>query len=270
MNDREQMIRQIREALQRSASPRMHMLLLVAFAAAVGFLVSFVLLKLGVTFMAARYLLAVLTAYIAFLGLLGLWLRRFRLRDGKPRANNWNFNFDISDVPLGDFFGNANSPDVAPVRFGGGGGFGGGGASGSWGQSLSNSPMVAQSAVSTPSSGGSDWDFDIDALWLLVAAVLTAIAFSVVIYVVFIAPELLAEVLLDAGLATGLYHGLRRSAGRPWTETALRHTFFPVCLVAMLLAFAGLVTQAVYPDASSIGVAVHHMLASSHHQVNGR
>lgn len=71
----------LQRRLQDDGWPRAQMLLLVALTAGCGLLASWLLLHLGLHRMALRYPLALLLAYLGFLGLLGLWLRS-RAGDG--------------------------------------------------------------------------------------------------------------------------------------------------------------------------------------------
>jgi hypothetical protein len=78
-------------------------------------------------------------------------------------------------------------------------------------------------------------------------------------YVVYLAPALLAELLLDAGLAAGLYRRLSRIERRSWLTTAVRNTIVPAALAAGLLAIAGGIMQTVYPSAVSVGGVVEQL-----------
>lgn len=270
MTDRDATIHDIRKALQRRSSPRLHMLALVSVTAAVGLLSSFLLLEAGLTAMVVRYPIAVLLAYTVFLGLVALWLRRFRLR-ARDDHGNAGIQFDVLELPFDAMW---KEPSVGAPHFGGGGGFSGGGASAAFdaqAQSSVQSIVIAGAppASVSASSGGSGsgtasgaLDLDGDAALLIPAAVLAAIAFSAALYDVYIAPALFAELLLDAGLAAGLYRRLRRIERRDWLTTAIRHTALPAIFIAALLALSGLVMQSAYPDAVSIGRVVDHVLAA--------
>jgi preprotein translocase subunit SecY len=111
-------------------------------------------------------------------------------------------------------------------------------------------------------AGGWDLSLDADGVWLIVVAAIAAIAFSILAYIVYIAPALFAELLLDAGLAAGLYRRLASIERRSWLATALRRTAVPAAAIAVLLAIGGQIMQAVYPDAVSIGRVVDHVRAS--------
>lgn len=230
MTERESTVQDIRFLLERRASPRMHMLALVAATAAVGLVSSFLLLENGITAMVIRYPLAVLIAYAAFLCLVSVWLRCFGLRTRRhrdPSSGEWGF--DLIDLPT----------------------------------------HTAASRVAMASGGGSGgWDLDLggDGIWLVVVAAIAIIAFSILVYVVYIAPALFAELLLDAGLAAGLYRRLASLERRSWLATALRRTAIPAASIAVLLGIGGHIMQAVYPDAVSIGRVVDHVRASAPRQ----
>jgi hypothetical protein len=82
---------------------------------------------------------------------------------------------------------------------------------------------------------------------------------SVLLYVVWVAPALFAELLLDAGLAAGLFGRISGVEQRPWLTTALRQTVFPAAIVALLLGVAGTVMQRAYPEEPSIGPFVQRV-----------
>ena len=100
-------------------------------------------------------------------------------------------------------------------------------------------------------------------LALVVVAAIAVVAFSILVYVVYIAPALFAELLLDAGLAAGLYRRLASLERRSWLATALRRTAIPAASIAVLLGIGGQVMQAVYPEAVSIGRVVDHVRDSA-------
>jgi hypothetical protein len=278
MNERETAIQRLRELLRQRMSPRLHMLTLVGATAACGLLSSFLLLKAGISTMALRYPLAVGFAYCAFLALVAVWLRRFqlRVREMPPRSDrggNLDLDFDVIEVPLDGMWDAASIPKRGS-RFGGGGGFSGGGSSSTIDQAASVAFVPSPPSGGSPAGGGGGggWDLDLDegALWLIPVVIVAVLALGVVIYVVYTAPALFAELLLDAGLAAGLYRRLTRIERRSWLVTAVRNTLVPACFVAGLLGIAGGIMQAVYPDTVSIGGVAHQVLNPSRKQPNGR
>jgi hypothetical protein len=204
-------------------------------------------------------------AYGVFLCLIALWLRLYRLRaQPRPQGKGDQVDLDVLDVPIGQIWSGPSVSDADVGGFGGGGGFSGGGGGSSWG----NGPTTVSSGGG--SSGGSSGkigdvgdalDLDDLARWLIPVAIIGAIAFSVVIYIVYLAPVLFAELLLNAGLATGLYKRLMREERHSWLVTAVRSTVIPACVVALLLGVAGIIMQRAYPDAASIGVVAKHLRA---------
>jgi hypothetical protein len=234
------------------------MLVLVATTAAVGLLSSFLLLKAGLTSMEARYPLSIGIAYLAFLALVGLWLRRFRLRGRDRRADfDLDVDLDIVEVPLERLL----RPASEAFEFGGAGGFSGSGGGATWGEPFPPLERPALLEADLPTGGsGSSFSLELDDEVLLVLLLVGALATGVLIYVVWTAPALFAELLLDAGLAAGLYRRLAGIERRRWLVTAIRRTIIPACIVAMLLGVAGTAMQLAYPDAVSIGGVTRHLL----------
>lgn len=275
----------VRRRLQRRASPRLHMLALVTATGAVGFGASFLLLHAGLTSMVVRYPLALAVGYAAFLGLVGLWLRRFRLaRRGDGASDRRTdggvvdggaVDLDVVEVPFGDLLARPAS-EPAFAGFGEGGGFAGGGSADAWGDEVAPAatalrgvpatttpaPVVPSPAAPAPSTGGGfDWDLDEDALWLVPVLLVVVAACGAALYLVYTAPVLFAELLVDAGLSAGLYGRLSRIERRGWLRTAIRATVLPAVTVAALLAFAGFALQSLAPEAASIGPAVARLRA---------
>lgn len=250
---REELIAKTKERLLRHGLPRLQMSLILALTGAAGFLSSFVLLQVGVGAMAVRYPIAVLAAYGVFLLLLQIWLK-FQ-RDG------WEGDgLDLLDVPLpsgGSSGGGGFS--------GGGGRFGGGGASSSYESPVSAVRMPLKSGggggVGSSKGSGSGFSFslDLDDSGFLVVLAILAIAvaaFGAAIYLIWSAPILLAEVLVDGLIMTGLYRRLKRTEDPDhWMVGAVRRTWIPALVVVILFSFAGWLLQRAVPDARSIGGA---------------
>ncbi len=212
---RERAISRIKALLTSGSYPRLQMALLVALTGALGFLVSFVLLHQGLTTMWLRYLLAMAAAYLGFLGLLGLWLR-------------WPSS-------LGDLVDGA---DLLPHGAGGGGGA---------------PPLPRPSGGFSGLGGPADVpDFDPVGLAVLVIAFGLAILFSS-LWLVWTAPALFAELLLDAALAAGLYHRLKKLPRRHWLETAIRGTVWPYLITTLLVVAIGWGMSHYLPGAQSLG-----------------
>jgi len=245
VRDRKYTVARVAHLLQRRGSPRLQMSLMLFTTALAGFFCSFILLRLGMENMAARYTLAVGFAYAIFLGLMRLWLYRQRR---KTADRNSSGTLDLLDVDLPS----ASSEGVKNAgRIGfGGGSSGGGGAS----RSFAPGSGGALDNVGTGATGGFPFDLDADDLWILVlivAAIGSALIVS--IYLIIAAPTFLAEILVDGLLVTGLYKRLQKFDQQHWLETAIRKTWAPVLIVTVLFGIAGYFIQQLSPEVNSIG-----------------
>jgi hypothetical protein len=248
---RSQLVQRLERRLLRRRQPRLEMSLLVAVTAGVGFLASYLLLRAGMHAMWLRYVVALCGAYIAFLALLRMWLH--------ARRDDWHV-----DGP--DAFDWWSAPDSNVGAFEGGGGrFGGAGASGSWDTSAPVANAATPIAPSSPaphaelaeaaSSGPDGFDaFDVAAaIPLLLGAALLAVLGLSAIWVVYSAPVLFAELLLDGVLAASLYRRLRTVERQHWLTTTLRRTWMPFALTALILSLTGWGLSLHTPGARSIG-----------------
>jgi hypothetical protein len=229
------------------------MLLLVSLTGGAGFLCSFLLLNLGIDNMPLRYMISVAGAYLAFLLLLWLWLR--------TKAEDYDGAEELIDLlPEG------NPRTEGAVWEGGGGRFGGAGATGSYddvpAQYTQSSELVeadfgdgaSESLKQVASSADSADEFAIPLfLVVLVGAILLAS-----VSVVYSAPILFAELLLDGVLAATLYRRLKKLETRHWLQTALRRTVGPFVVVAIILGLAGVAMSEYAPGARSLGEVISH------------
>ncbi|HEX8685116.1 MAG TPA: hypothetical protein VF654_01405 [Pyrinomonadaceae bacterium] len=240
------------------------MSLILTATGAAGFLASFLMLRLGVSLMWVRYALAVLLAYLVFLLLLRLWLflhSREPLGDLLP-----DDILDLVPTDAGRASGWAEGPASS---FGGGGDFGGGSASGTWGGGVSSGMQHAAPSFDAGGGGGgggggglsSGLDiFDADSEgcgFFLLAVALVVAGTLAALYVVYAAPLLLAEILVEGVLLSGLYRGMKRArrGGGDWVGAAVRRTWLPVLLTLVTFAAAGYFLQRAAPRARSIGEA---------------
>lgn len=112
---------------------------------------------------------------------------------------------------------------------------------------------------SSPDSSGSSLDLDIGApdldegIFLIVLAAVAAVVLGAVVYVIYLAPLLLAEVLVDGVLLVGFYKRLKGPEPEHWALCAVRRTWIPAIIVAVTFFFAGVVFESLAPDARSIG-----------------
>lgn len=254
----------------RRSLPRVQMSLILAATGATGFVASFTMLHLGVWRMWIRYPLAVLLAYAVFIVLLRVWLF---LHGRESRGRMPDLDLNVSDVVSDLALDSVGQTSAGLDTFGGGGDFGGGGVGGSWGDSVSAglhhaSPACDVGSTTVGSGGGGsggDWlsglDFDVDSegcVFFLLALALIVAGVCASLYVVYAAPALLAEILVEGVLLSGLYRGMkraRRGDDGDWLGAALRRTWLPVLLTLLTFAAAGYLLQRAAPRARSIGEA---------------
>lgn len=223
--------------LEQDSFPRIQMSLIVGLTGAAGLLFSFVMLKLGVTSMALRYPLALLMAYGVFLLLLWLWLR--------TKAE------DYVDIPDFSGSGSSGSRDCTSAFDGGGGHFGGGGASGSFDMPAGSDSSPLSDAV------GAVGDADELAIPLLVIVFAVGLALAS-FYVVYVAPMLFAELLVDGALSYALYRRIKAADSPHWLESAVRRTALPFVLTGVFVSITGAAMAAHAPGAQSIGQVMQH------------
>lgn len=245
----------VRRMLARDAWPRLEMSAVLILAAASGFGASVLLLQLGITQMGLRYPVAVVFAYGVFLVLLRVWIA---LRNPFSRLDVevLDIDLDLSDLRL-----RLPTRGVKRGWFGGGGDFGGSGATDAFGgagrRGASNLAVSMPPAPSGGSGGGGgswfDFDIDLEMVAVVIAALLVLTAVIACGYVIYSAPVLLAEILLDSLVVAGFYKGIPREGGRYWLKAAIKGTWIPMVLVTVFLALAGFVLQLGFPEAQSIG-----------------
>lgn len=248
LSTRAEMVKRIEARLRNSSFPRVQMLLLVALTGACGLLASFILLHLGLDTMAVRYPLALVVAYLFFLLLIWFWLR-----------TNARDYLDFLDPAV---FVTSGGPSAGSGNFtGGGGDSGGGGASASF-----DSPSTdLGSALDAPTESvgevmGSVGDAD--ELVVPVAVIALAIGLALAsLYVVYIAPALFAEVLVDGALSYVLFRRLRAQERQFWLATAMRRTIVPFAVTAAFLAVVGVVMSFYAPGATSVGQVIEYATA---------
>jgi hypothetical protein len=218
-------------------------MIILGLTGVAAFLTSAVLLRLGVTQMVVRYPIAIAAAYGVFIMLIGFWL--WLQRNESDMVDAAAEVLGRTDL-VGDgrvvsssggsmnLVGDMSTPPVPPVSGGSTGGGGGG-----------------------PSFdiAGIDVDLD-DAIWVVLAIVVLIAGLLAIFYIVYIAPILLTEVLVDGLLAAGLYKTVKGAEpGRYWMTTVLRKTAIPAILALIFFSIAGFCVQKIEPKASSIGEA---------------
>jgi uncharacterized membrane protein YgcG len=229
---RHQALAEIRRRFIAKGYPRLVVLAFVSFAGLAGFASSAALFRIGVEHMGYRYLGATAVGYLVFLLLIRAWMEFNRPRNRR-------------DLDVPDFSGDVGTGGEPSVEFSGGTS-GGGGASASW---------------EGPDAPGVDVGLDVvdaDEAWPVIAAIAVAAIVLLggvvaLLYVVYYAPLLLAEVALDAALVTGIYRKLRRQDTGHWLGSAIRRTWKPAVVIALCLFVGGSAIQWMAPAARTIG-----------------
>jgi hypothetical protein len=244
----------MRARLESGYWPRVHCMFLVGLATAAAFVTSFVLMSLHVHWMAIRYGVAAVAGYGTFLLLLQAWVRwrwsRVQLNADGNDVIDAGSNLDI---PIPSLSGGGSGPSFA----GGGGRSGGGGASGAW-----DSPGQSASSVKIGGGkgGGGGLDLDGDDLFWVIVAVVAAFGGAIAIgYVIWIAPTLLAEAVVDGAVAGKVYHGMQKQDHEFWTEEIFKRTIVSGLVVIVCAIVAGYAFNKIAPEAVSIGGVLAHL-----------
>ena len=237
-------IQRVKDQLLRESFPRLQMALLVALTGGFGLISSFTLLRLGLDSMALRYPVALVFAYLFFLFLIWLWLR-----------TNAKDHLDAPDLtgwvprPRG-----SDSHEI--LTSGGGGDFAGGGASATLdGAAAPDGDAASLTMRAVGEAVGPAADADELAIPLLVIALAIGMALAS-LYVIYIAPVLLAEVLVDGVLAAVLFRHLRGQQPQHWIASTVRRTAWPFAITAVFLTGMGAAMEAAVPGANSVGQVV--------------
>jgi hypothetical protein len=212
-------VARVRARLLRVGSPRVRMLLIVFLTGSCGLLASIAMLRAGLLSMPARYAIALLVAYAAFLGLLRLFVDDTETGNADLPGNSIAGSHDPSSAQA------SSMHDVIDAH-------GSRSGSGSW-------------------FDGIGLDDELVLPLLLLLAVVT-IAFASA-WIIASAPTLFAELFVDCALSAGLYRRLRTLERRHWLDTALRHTIWPFVATALVVVTFAFVAHHYRPLAHSIG-----------------
>ena len=216
---RDRLIERLREHLEQRSYPRLEAFVIVSLAGMCAFLVSFALLTAGITSMPVRYALSGLSGYLAFLALLGVYIAWKRQLEG----------IDLAPDAL-DLATHTRLPSGAE-------------GSDSW--------------VASKGNDGGSWFDGFDELGWIVLVLVAAVAGLVAVgSIVWSAPALLAEVLVDAFIVSRVSRHLADSDRRDWTMSAIRRTWMPASVLIVAVVVGGWALQQAAPDAASIGPAL--------------
>ncbi|WP_136420247.1 hypothetical protein [Herbaspirillum sp. ST 5-3] len=214
-------IARIRAELELKGLPRLKMLLIITLTGGAGFLASFSMLRCCVTSMATRYPLSIAIAYVVFLFFLWLWLR--------TSAEDYTDFPDLSGIPTC-----RNVPaDCSEVH-----------------------SMASADGGSISDTIGAAASADEVAIPLLVLLVVGALLLSS-LWIVYTAPTLFAELLVDGALSASLYRRLRGLDTQHWLATAISRTIWPFVIAAVIAGFGGKALQFYVPTAHSLGEVIH-------------
>ncbi len=227
-----------RRQLQSHGWPRLQMALIVLLTGGAGFLASHALRLAGLDSMLLRYPLAVLLAYAVFLLLMWLWIRW-----------RWDAVADGAAEVAGNGGGGGSSPRAGPSWGGNGGNSGGGGASASWAEASAPSITDTDGASLLEVADG-EAGLPLLAVLGLLALVATVLLASV--WVVWSAPVLMAELLVDAAIVGGLYRRMQGMGAQGWWRLCLSHTFWPLLGLVVFFAALGWGAQQLAPEAVSL------------------
>jgi hypothetical protein len=231
-------IQKIRDNLERDGLPRLQMTLLVLVTGISGFIASYVFLRVGLVEMWLRYLASFGIAYLIFLFLLWLWLR--------TRAD------DYVDIP--DFSNTIPSGNGSHgVSYSGkGGDFGGGGASSSFDAPAEDVSIVGDAGDVMGEAVGAAAHAEEFAIPLIVLIFIVTLLLSTML-MIYSAPALFAELMLDGVLSASLYYRLRGLETHHWLETAVRRTAWTFLVTALIVSAIGWGMALYAPGAHTLG-----------------
>lgn len=217
-------VRAALEAYFRDRSyPRFALTLLVTIAGFVGFFISHTLLNYGFEDMWLRYPISVIGGYLAFLALLRFWVEIERARFDPKKVRISTELPDESTSPLPKTFTGDNI---------------------SWLDWLDLSEFLNDGEGCV-----------IGCLFVLVIGLVAGMV-SILFSIIMAAPELMAEMFLDAVVMTLFYRHLKNAAKEHWLGTAVKRTWKSALLTAAALSLLGLLLGGLAPDRHSIRPAL--------------
>lgn len=226
--------KRFRQRVLRQYFVRFHMSLLLVATTSCGVLASKLLLMAGLTSVLVRYPVAVALAYLVFVGLTKLWVAYVLIDVPARRAvgPDGGSSFDPANIDL-------------PGRGSGGpsGGtsmsFGGGDAGGHW-FSFPNLNL--------------DIDLD-DGIWIL--ALLVLVLFGAGGYLIYVAPEILPDIALNALLASCLTGAAKKAEAKGWLRSVFGATWIPLVLIMATTIGLAVTVHRTCPSAPKLMDAFH-------------
>jgi hypothetical protein len=252
---------------------RFHISLILLWSFSAGLLTTKAMLWAGVHSMLWRYPVTLLVSYGAFFLGVRIWLAYVGADPFGPGGRSGSSLVDgagnSSGFNLGFWGGGGSGSGSGTGIQGGGGDFGGGGASGSFasdtGSITDAAADVGASPVPTTSwfsggGGGSGGGIDLDlgddgwlvVLLLVLVAALLSSAFGAVIYLVYSAPTIMAEVAFQAMLAGGMVKSSQRWRDASWETSLFKSTWIPFTIVFVLALGTAVLAAKLFPAADSL------------------
>lgn len=269
---RRALVARIQSRLQAVGYPRLTVLAALIASGSVAALFSMAALHTGLRSMPIRYGAAVLVGYGTFVSCIRLWIAYERYRTGQRapvselrRTNRSGSGFDVGDVISGVDFPSVRGTAQGTVNLFAGGTSGGGGGGAEWAMAIPPVPSESTSSPVGDSVGSAAGEllsgFDSDELmWLLLALAAVLGGLLAVLWVIYVAPAMLAEVALDAALVGTAYRRIQSQNLEAWTTAVLRRTSLPALALAAMMVLAGWALEHAAPGAHSIGAVVHHFV----------
>jgi len=239
---RDTLVGKMAAELRARSSPRAQLMLILALAGGAGFLASVLMLWTDVEAfnrMTIRYPAAALCGYACFVLLIRVWIAMQR---SAP---------DIGGDIIGDVIQESIDMGRLPSF-----------RHGASEVSGNNVRRGVWDSVFDTSGGSTGWDIDFgDSIWLAVAAVCVLGGLFALVYVITIAPVLLAEIALDAAVVSVLYRRLRQDETGYWLTTVFTHTWIPALILVAFALLTGFALEQLAPDARSIGGVIRSLSA---------
>jgi hypothetical protein len=241
------LILRVQRSLERDAFPRLQMCLIVSLTGAAGFLASYLLRIDGFDTMWSRYALAMGAAYLVFLGLLWVWI--------KTKADDFCDAAELVDL----------APDLPlpnALFRGGGGSFDGAGASADFAAGADGAGPGDGATEDLGKALGAVGDADELAVPLAVVLLIGALVAAVAFFcfsVIYTAPVLLAELMVDGLLSVSLYKRMKLVDSQHWLQSALRRTILPFLVTMVIVAACGWGLALYAPGAHSIGEVLQYV-----------
>jgi hypothetical protein len=207
--------------------PRLQMFLLVLLTGSAGFLASYLMLHMGFGSMGPRYLAAMVFAYLAFLVLLGLWLH-LQGRELADHSDGVELGLEMLDATA---------------------------SSSSLGGTFDSIGGIGDLGAIGDADEGAVLVIGLFIVLLLVAVLLSSV------FVIYSAPALFAEIVVDTMLSASLYRRLQGLEPDHWLQTAVRRTILPFVLTTIVVTMSGIAMSKLAPGAHTMGEA---LFSSSH------